>query len=293
MIRYSVAIGSLILVMLAGGCASRGEVSRLAERMSALEKSVVLAQTETATLTQETNDLDKRLAYLEDEAQRRSEPAASWGVSRPAPIPAAGSKPVPPTVPQKPSGQATALVASPAGKASSLPAPVPETVSPADSQTHMEELATVASLPPSPAPEVAQSPPGQPAPMASTPTTTEKNAYELARQLYVTGRFAEAEAAFQAFLEVYPASKLVPNALYWKGETFYSRGRYSEAIFAFKDVQTRFPKDAKTPDSLLKTAMAYQKLGDPANTSLHLAVLFEDWPKAEATQRAKSMGLKL
>ena len=38
--------------------------------------------------------------------------------------------------------------------------------------------------------------------------------------------------------------------------------------------------------------MAYQKMGDAANASLHLAVLFEDWPKAEATQRARRMGLK-
>jgi TolA-binding protein len=84
----------------------------------------------------------------------------------------------------------------------------------------------------------------------------------------------------------------VPNALYWKGETHYARQQYNEAIFAFKDVQTRFPRDAKTPDSLLKTAMAYSRLGDEANASLHLTVLYEDWPNAEAIARARQMGLK-
>ena len=144
-------------------------------------------------------------------------------------------------------------------------------------------------------PRLTESTPATPAPAAApsrAPARPEQNAYDAALQMYRTGRYAESEAAFQAFLEVYPNSRLVPNALYWKGETYYSRGRYPDAIFAFKDVQARFPRDAKTPDSLLKTAMAYQKMGDADNASLHLAVLFEDWPKAEATQRARRMGLK-
>lgn len=144
-------------------------------------------------------------------------------------------------------------------------------------------------------PRVSESSPTTPTPPSappSAPVQTEKNAYNAALHLYRTGRFPESEAAFQAFLEVYPNSSLVANALYWKGETFYSRGRFADAIFSFKDVQTRFPKHAKTPDSLLKTAMAYGKLGDKANESLHLTVLFEDWPQAEAAKRAHSMGLK-
>lgn len=126
---------------------------------------------------------------------------------------------------------------------------------------------------------------------ASSPAQTEKNAYNMALGLYRTGRFAQAEAAFQAFLEAYPNSSLTPNALYWKGETYYSRGMFSDAIFAFKDVQARFPRHGKTPDSLLKTAMAYDKLGDKQNAELHLTVLKEDWPNSEATARAKQLGL--
>lgn len=158
--------------------------------------------------------------------------------------------------------------------------------------------ATTAAMPPQSAgtmPRVSESTPWPATPPSAptaAPVQTEKNAYNTALQFYRTGRFAEAEAAFQAFLEVYPNSGLVANALYWKGETFYSRSRFPDAIFSFKDVQTRFPNHLKTPDSLLKTAMAYGKLGDKANESLHLTVLFEDWPQAEATKRAQKMGLK-
>ena len=131
-----------------------------------------------------------------------------------------------------------------------------------------------------------------PAPTPSAPAVqTEQNAYDMALGLYRTGRFAQAEAAFRAFLEAYPNSRLTPNALYWMGETFYSRGMFSDAIFAFKDVQARFPRHAKTPDSLLKTALAYSRLGDRQNAELHLTVLKEDWPKSEAVARAKQMGL--
>ena len=141
----------------------------------------------------------------------------------------------------------------------------------------------------SPAQSTAQSPSST---SRSAAPAQERNAYEAALRFYQQGRFIESYAAFQAFLDVYPQSKLTPNALYWQGETHYARQQYSEAIFSFKDVQTRFPRDNKTPDSLLKTAMSYSRLGDAANTSLHLVVLYEDWPDSEAAARARRMGLQ-
>ncbi len=119
-----------------------------------------------------------------------------------------------------------------------------------------------------------------------------KQLYDNAYHLYQKRQYAEAEMAFNAFLEQYPQDVLAPNALYWKGETLYARALYPQAIFAFKDVQTRYPKHPKTADSLLKTAMSYARLGDTENASLHYLVLLEDWPQSSAAQKARSMGSK-
>lgn len=128
--------------------------------------------------------------------------------------------------------------------------------------------------------------------MYPSPPVTEQSTYDTALRFYQSGRFKDAEAGFNKFLKEFPKSKLVANALYWRGESYYARSDFRNAIFAFKDVQARYPQHSKTPDSLLKTAMAYDKLGDKENAALHLVVLFEDWPQSEASRRAEKMGLK-
>lgn len=326
MIRFSALILVLVLSLFTlGGCARRGDVAELAKRQGVLEQAVVMNRTDTIELKDELHDHDMRLEFLEREAVRRGEPisprrvvaeakpvAGAVAKSEPVPEPvheAATISPgivYPPELPPSPAQNAAgtpAVKETPAARApdkaqaGGLPAPAGTiTAESAPSAVTGPESALVATPPPvSPIPRLTESSPSTPAPPrapAPAPVRTEQNAYDAALQMYRTGRFAEAEAAFQAFLEVYSNSRLVPNALYWKGETFYARQNFTDAIFAFKDVQTRFPRDLKTPDSLLKTAMAYQKLGDAANASLHLAVLYEDWPKAEATLRAQRQGLK-
>ncbi|MCH5276793.1 MAG: tol-pal system protein YbgF [Desulfovibrionaceae bacterium] len=303
MTRYF-AFVPILLCLCASACASRSSVAGLGERMVFLEREVLAVRTEENALKDELHQLELRVEYLENEALKRGEAvpprrpgtaAASGAASAPQ---TEKSVPAPSPAGKSPQTNAAARPESPQSPApGALPSPLsgaaPQAA--ASGSTGEAPPETPTSLPPAMLPRLNESTPATPTPAAApskTPARPERNAYDAALQLYRTGRYPEAEAAFQAFLEVYPTSRLVPNALYWKGETLYARGRYTDAIFAFKDVQTRFPQDAKTPDSLLKTAMAYQKLGDATNTSLHLTVLFEDWPKAEATQRAQRMGLK-
>jgi tol-pal system protein YbgF len=99
-----------------------------------------------------------------------------------------------------------------------------------------------------------------------------KQLYDNAYHLYQKRQYAEAEMAFNAFLEQYPQDVLAPNALYWKGETLYARALYPQAIFAFKDVQTRYPKHPKTADSLLKTAMSYARRYRKCKPALSCAI---------------------
>ncbi len=109
--------------------------------------------------------------------------------------------------------------------------------------------------------------------------------YDVALSLYNQRKFSDAEKAFDAFLKANPQGVLAPNALYWKGETYYARGDYPNAIFSFKEVQTRYPTHPKAADSLLKTGMSYQKLGDANNANLHYSVLKEDFPNSSAAKR--------
>lgn len=120
----------------------------------------------------------------------------------------------------------------------------------------------------------------------------ERRAYNQALEMLRKKNYTQAESMFDDFIAAHPNSKLMPNALYWKAETLYSRGKYAEAIFIFKDVTARYPKHPKGADALLKTGMSYGHLGDTENAKLHYRVLYEDYPHSGAARQGKKLGLQ-
>ena len=297
------AVLILIACLTLAACASQNNADILAYRIALLELEMGLTQGGVDLNRESIRSLDSRLTFLENEAIRR-------GVSLPPRTAQSYGQGTIPETPPAPVYIPPSQQPPPLSSTSNLPSSPVSTASPqAQSQSSgsVPNPATVASSNiPSPMYEAAEmngpqsvyypTPVQQPTQVASTISSNNSSgsqyAYDTALQLYRTGRFAESETAFNAFLATYPSNRLVPNALYWRGETYYARAMYVDAIFSFKDVQTRFPDNQKTPDSLLKTAMAYQKLGDAGNASLHLSALYEDWPNSEAARRASSLNLR-
>ena len=143
---------------------------------------------------------------------------------------------------------------------------------------------------PTPQPPVAEKPAPKPEakPAPKPAPKTEKGAYEAALALQEAGKNAESRKAMAAFLESYPSSVYVPNALYWIGESYYSQLQWEQAILSFKDVASRFPKHAKAADALLKLGMCYEKLKDKDNARFHYEALIEDFPGSRAAGLAKT-----
>ena len=54
------------------------------------------------------------------------------------------------------------------------------------------------------------------------------------------------------FLAANPKSPLVPNALYWLGETYYVTREFDRALSTFSTLVTDFPQSSKVPDARLK-----------------------------------------
>lgn len=120
----------------------------------------------------------------------------------------------------------------------------------------------------------------------------EKFAYNEALNTYEKRNYPKAITLFDQFMERYPKSHLIPNALYWKAECLYSQHQYAEAILMFKSVIAKYPKHAKAAAALLKIGMSYNALGDQDNALLHYRALYEDYPKSMAVKRAKELGIK-
>lgn len=86
--------------------------------------------------------------------------------------------------------------------------------------------------------------------------------YDRGYTLYHQGRYLDAEASFQRFLQAYPRTELSDNAQFWIGESRYSRGDLSGALSAFRETLQQYPAGNKVPDALVKEGDCLAGMGD-------------------------------
>ncbi len=113
--------------------------------------------------------------------------------------------------------------------------------------------------------------------------------YETGQELATQENAKDARATLDSFLTKYPNHKLVPNALYWKAETYYAQKDYTQAILAFKEVTHRFPRHDKAQAALLKIGMSYIRLADVDNAVFYLRALVDDFPNSPLIVKAKEL----
>lgn len=133
-----------------------------------------------------------------------------------------------------------------------------------------------------PAETATRQPAAKPTNSASSAGSGEKGEYASALAQIERGQYQQGRTGMDDFMTKYPSSSLIPNALYWKGESYYSEKKYDEAILSFKDIVSRFPKSNKAPDAMLKMGMSYQKMGDNQNARFYLQLLINDYPSARS-----------
>lgn len=134
--------------------------------------------------------------------------------------------------------------------------------------------------------EVTVAPPA----VAEDPVQTYQNAY----RDYQRGNYDLAISGFQDFAAKNPNSELVPNAIYWIGESLFSQKKYQDAIAQFDSVVTKYPKSDKVAAALLKKGYAYLALGERAKGIVQLQYVVHEHPKSHeaalASQRLKQLG---
>ncbi len=117
----------------------------------------------------------------------------------------------------------------------------------------------------------------------AAPTTNPRDdtaAYDAAYALLKKGDFPAAENAFQSFMKDYPNSKLVGNANYWLGETYYARGQFEQAVGIFADGFTKYKDNSKAADNLLKLGMSMAKLNKNTEACTAFSSLPVEFPNA-------------
>jgi tol-pal system protein YbgF len=120
-----------------------------------------------------------------------------------------------------------------------------------------------------------------------TPTLSPTEAYHLAYNDYLKGNYDLAIISFQNYIEQYPKSSAVPEAIYWIGQSHYNQEAYPEAISFFERIESNYPAHDKVPNALLKGAFSYIELSQPDRAKELLSRLIERFPQSNEAYRAR------
>lgn len=89
-----------------------------------------------------------------------------------------------------------------------------------------------------------------------------------------------AEEAFRSLIDRFPNFKLLGNAYYWLGETYYVRQEFERAAVVFAEGYKGYSDSVKAPDMLLKLGMSLSALGKTPEACSTFAKLNADFPNA-------------
>lgn len=283
------------LALLLVGCAAQGASFAASEewRLRSLEENFLGFKESQRAQVEQGKDLETRveqrlkavedrLSVIEDKlgqaAKAPSIPPPPAGVQPAAPAAAPAPKPAP--VPAAQPGPKPAAPEPAEAKPQKPPAKSGEERPWAEVPGQKAEARPVGPAAPAPA---------APAPAAKAASTPAEAAaqYNKGLEILKAGQIEAARKAFTDFLAQNPSSPLVPNALYWLGETWYADKNFPQAILTFKEVTRRFPEHHKAAAALLKIGMSYERTGDTDNAAFYWKALLDGYPKSEPAGLAR------
>lgn len=104
--------------------------------------------------------------------------------------------------------------------------------------------------------------------------------------LYRQGQLDTAATGFKSFLDKYPRDRLVPDVVYYLGETYTKLGRHREAAEQYLRLSTDFSKAPRAPDALLKLGMALNAMGVREQACATYQEVTRRYPAASSDVRA-------
>ena len=135
--------------------------------------------------------------------------------------------------------------------------------------------------------KLSAAPAAAPAPESPREWRSPEEMYEVAVGQVKGGNPKKGRETLTDFAVKYPDHKLIPNALYWKGEAFYAEKDYENAILTFQDVVDKYPRGEKAPDAMYKQGLSFLALKDNKNARILLDLVQKKYPKSKAAEMAK------
>jgi tol-pal system protein YbgF len=132
-----------------------------------------------------------------------------------------------------------------------------------------------------------QPPPPIPAPLPSTLGLSPTRMFDTARGDYFAGQYSLAVSGFDAFLKAFPRSEMAGEAQHLIGESYASQGRFEDAVTAYNAVIQNYATSSIVPETYYKRGIAQERLGqvDAARESWETVVKM--FPDSDGARLAK------
>lgn len=135
------------------------------------------------------------------------------------------------------------------------------------------------------------------APLSGAKGNEPTQLYNAAYEDYLRGSFDLAIQGFREYMKRYPGTDLADNAMYWVGESQYSKKQFKEAVDTFTDLLNTFKTSDKAAAALLKKGLAYLELGDRSQAVINLQYVLYEHPGTEEAELARkkltALGVKV
>ena len=115
----------------------------------------------------------------------------------------------------------------------------------------------------------------------------EKKSFEASLAVFRKGDFAEAQTAFNDFLNRNAQSGYVPAAIFWLGNAQFISKDYKGALQSFRKLVAQAPTYQRIPEAQLAMANCQLELKDTRGAKKTLENILEQHPRSEAADAAK------
>ena len=116
---------------------------------------------------------------------------------------------------------------------------------------------------------------------------SEARSYDAALNLFKSGSYKNAIAAFQNFLKNYPNSHFASAAQYWTGNAYFALRDFKTAMSTQQKLLANFPDSSKAPDAMLNIASSQIELNQTAAAKRTLEDLVARYPVSSAAELAQ------
>lgn len=117
---------------------------------------------------------------------------------------------------------------------------------------------------------------------------SEQRAFDAAMNLYKSGQYANAAAAFTSFNVNYASSVFAAESQYWLGNSYYAQRDCKNTISTLQTLLKNYPDTAKAADAMLNIAACQIDLKDKKEARKTLEAVIAKFPGTDAAQAAKS-----